>query len=145
MLHEPDGLTVGPLPSLDDLPILVERFGADGQIDIRLVQNLGAVAVPRPIAAMAYRVVVEALTNVRRHSPGATRVDVSVAANATGVEVQVHNDAADSPGPSRRRSEPGGRGLQGLRTLIAASGGTLSAGRCGRDWKVVAVIPGRTT
>lgn len=140
MLHEPDAVPVRPLATLDDLPGLVDRFRAAGQLDARLVQNPRLVEVPRDSAAVAYRVVVEALTNVRRHAPAATRVDVSVTGDASGIEVRVRNDTPVPPSP-QRRDRRGGRGLSGLRERVAAGGGTLSAGPCERGWEVVAVIP----
>ncbi|MEU4690006.1 histidine kinase [Actinoplanes sp. NPDC023714] len=157
MLHEPDAGTVRPLPTLDGLPGLVDRFRAAGRLDVRLdvrlsqgdrlgrddrlVQDDRLGEVPRDSAAVAYRVVVEALTNVRRHAPAARRVDVSVIGDATRVEVRVRNDT----GPVTARQRPGGEGghgLSGLREQVAARGGTLAAGPCGDGWEVVAVIPG---
>ncbi|MDI6103992.1 histidine kinase [Actinoplanes sp. NEAU-A12] len=140
MLHEPDTVTVRPLPTLDDLPGLVDRFRAAGHLETELVQNSRIGEVPRDSAAMAYRIVVEALTNVRRHAPAATRVDVSVTGDSSGVEVRVRNDTAGPP-PQQRRARPGGRGLSGLREQVTAGGGTLSAGPSGSGWEVVAVIP----
>lgn len=140
MLHEPDAVTVRPLPTLDDLPGLVDRFRAAGHLDARLVQHSSIGEVPRDSAAVAYRIVVEALTNVRRHAPTSTRVDVSVTGDASGIKVRVRNDTAGQP-PQQRRDRHGGRGLSGLREQVAAGGGTLSAGPCERGWEVVAVIP----
>ncbi|MEE6262330.1 sensor histidine kinase [Plantactinospora sonchi] len=140
MLHEPDGVTVRPLPTLDDLPGLVDRFRAAGHLDARLVQNSRTAEVPRDSAMVAYRIVVEALTNVRRHASTATRVDVSVTGDASGVEVRVRNDTAGPP-PQQGRDRHGGWGLSGLREQVAAAGGTLSAGPCEGGWEVVAVIP----
>jgi signal transduction histidine kinase len=132
-----------PLPTLADLPGVVDRFRGAGHPDIRLTLTPEAVAAPRRLAATAYRVVVEALTNIRRHAPAATRVEVSVTGGARGVEVRVRNDAAGPPARPREPSAPGGWGLPGLRERVAASGGTLTAGPCGHGWEVVAVIPGR--
>ncbi|MGK5678439.1 sensor histidine kinase [Actinoplanes sp. URMC 104] len=140
MLYEPEAVTVRPLPTLDDLPGLVDRFRTAGHLDARLVQDPRAGEVPRDSAAVAYRIVVEALTNVRRHAPAATRVDVSVTGDAGGIEVRVRNDTAGSPSP--RAARRGGRGLSGLREHVAACGGTLTAGPCERGWEVIAVIPG---
>ncbi|MER7007184.1 histidine kinase [Dactylosporangium sp. NPDC000555] len=144
MLHEPDGPAVRPLPTLDDLPGLVDRFRAAGDIDVRLVQAPHLAGVPRDTAGMAYRVVAEALTNVRRHAATARRVDVSVTGDASGVEVRVRNDMASAAAP-RRRPGSGGRGLAGLREQVVSGGGSLAAGSSGRDWEVVAVIPGTVT
>jgi signal transduction histidine kinase len=140
MLHEPDAATVRPLPTLDDLPGLVDRFRAAGHLDARLVQSSRIAEVPRDSAVTAYRIVVEALTNVRRHAPAATRVDVSVTGDAGGIEVRVRNDTAGPP-PLQQHDRRGGRGLSGLREQVAAGGGSLSAGPCERGWEVVAVIP----
>jgi signal transduction histidine kinase len=138
MLHEPDAGPVRPLPTLADLPGLVDRFRAAGHLDARLVQGPGTVAVPRESAAVAYRIVVEALTNVRRHAPAATRVEVSVTGDASGVEVRVRNDTAGPP--PQRRDRRGGRGLSGLREQVTAGGGTFSAGPRDGGWEVVAVV-----
>ncbi|MGC4880665.1 sensor histidine kinase [Micromonospora sp. DT43] len=140
MLHATDAGTVRPLPTLDDLPGLVDRFGTAGHLDARLVQDLATGEVSRDNAAVTYRIVVEALTNVRRHAPTSTRVDVSVTGDATGITVRVHNDTALPP-PPKRRNGHGGTGLAGLREQVAAGGGTLSAGPSERGWEVVAVIP----
>ncbi|MGC4744352.1 sensor histidine kinase [Micromonospora sp. DT201] len=140
MLHESDAGTVQPLPTLDDLPGLVDRFRAAGHLDAHLVQDLGTGEVSRDSAAVAYRIVVESLTNVRRHAPTSTRIDVSVTGDAAGITVRVHNETALPP-PRQRRDGHGGRGLAGLREQVAAGGGTLSAGPSERGWEVVAVIP----
>ncbi|MEU4155206.1 histidine kinase [Actinoplanes sp. NPDC026670] len=137
LLHEPETSTVCPLPTLDALPDLVERFQNASRVDIRLVRGARIGEAPRDSAVTAYRIVVESLTNVRRHAPTATRVEVSVTGDARGVEVRVRNDATQPP-PRRRR---GGRGLSGLREQVAEAGGSLTAGPCGRAWEVVAIVP----
>ena len=139
MLQEPDAVGVRPLPTLDDLPGLIDRFGAAGHLEARLEDSRTG-TVPRDSAAMAYRIVVEALTNVRRHAPAATRVDVSVTGNASVIEVRIRNDTAGQPS-RQRHDRAGGQGLSGLREHVAAVGGTLSAGPCAGGWQVVAVVP----
>jgi signal transduction histidine kinase len=91
-------------------------------------------------SAVGYRVAVEALTNVRRHSPGAPRVALSVGRAGGSIEVVVRNDPA--PGrPSSTRST-GGSGLAGLRAQLHAVGGTLVAGPTqDHGWEVRALIP----
>jgi signal transduction histidine kinase len=143
MLHDPDGVTAEPPPTLDDLPDIVERFRSTGHIDVRLDLTPDAASVPRQAAATAHRVVMEALTNVRRHAPAATRVDVSVTGDDSGIEVRVRNDALGTRSRRLRRAEPGGHGLQGLAERVTADGGTLTAGPTGHGWEVVARIPGR--
>jgi len=92
------------------------------------------------------RVVQEALTNVRKHAPGA---DVSVAVHAgqnpddqVVLLVQDH-PSATSPAPFRGGlgQTGGGYGLQGMRERAALLGGTLDAGDNGEGWRVELRLP----
>ncbi|MBO2445901.1 sensor histidine kinase [Actinomadura barringtoniae] len=137
MLHTAPAVA---LPSLNELPDLVERFGASGnaQVDLDLVPDLDA---PREVGATAYRVVVEALTNVRRHAADASRVTISVArVDGRSLEVSVVDDGrGGAKGALGRR---GGLGLPGLQERVAILGGSLDAGPVQpRGWRVVAVLP----
>ncbi|MFF5258729.1 sensor histidine kinase [Actinomadura viridis] len=132
---------VAPVPTLDDLPGLASAFTASGGVPVRLDLDPGLV-VPREVSATAYRVVTEALTNVRRHAPGASGVEVSVrrAAGSRTVRVVVTDDAPGVPAapPGRR----GGLGLPGLRERVEVLGGTLAAGpRDPSGWRVAAELP----
>ncbi|MBO1420047.1 sensor histidine kinase, partial [Streptomyces sp. FH025] len=65
---------------LADLPELVARFGSTGGQRATVDLDPGAVGLLVPEAqATAYAVVLEALTNIRRHAPRATEVTVEVA------------------------------------------------------------------
>ncbi|WP_239516131.1 MULTISPECIES: histidine kinase [unclassified Streptomyces] len=138
-LHEAAGGPTAPVPGLAELPELVERFeGAELAADPGVLEELS-----READTTAYRVAVEALTNVRRHAPGAASVLVTLQRAGSGMEVSVANSAAPR-GPAgllgrRRRS---GTGLAGLRARVEAAGGTLRAG-AGADggWRVSAVFP----
>ncbi|WP_141579561.1 sensor histidine kinase [Actinomadura sp. WMMA1423] len=137
-----DGATLAPAPSLADLPDLAARFTASGTAPVHLDLDPD-LDVPREVGTTAYRVVVEALTNVRRHAPGAGRVDVSVrrsAGAAPSLRVLVADDApGGGTGPAARR---GGLGLPGLRERVEMLGGTLTAGpREPSGWRVAAVLP----
>lgn len=97
------------------------------------------------------RVVQEALTNVRKHAPGAD-VCVSVhAGQAPGDEVVLvvddrptaaqpvgQTDAARAGGLA---ATGGGYGLQGMRERAQLLGGTLSAGSVDRGWRVELRLP----
>ncbi|MCX4692132.1 sensor histidine kinase [Streptomyces sp. NBC_01408] len=139
-LQEAAGTATAPVPGLAQLPELVERFeGGVLEADPEAVRELS-----REAGSTAYRVAVEALTNVRRHAPGAAVVRVAVRRAAAGIEVSVANSAASGAVgllPRRRRS---GTGLAGLRGRVEAAGGTLRAGT-GADggWRVSAVFPPR--
>lgn len=134
---------------LADLPELVARFGSTGGQRATVDLDPGAVGLLVPEAqATAYAVVLEALTNIRRHAPRATEVTVEVAPGPGGRAVRV--TVADDGGPAarrpglRRRPGSGGTGLAGLTARAAAHGGTLSAGpRSPAGWRVTCELPGR--
>jgi signal transduction histidine kinase len=139
MLHHTDD--VASQPTLADLPELAARFSASSavQVELGIDPALDGERLPREMAAAAYRIVVEALTNVRRHAPAAGRVMIGVRRSRTGVEVTVTDDGRGRPSGSRRW---GGLGLPGLTERIQALGGTLSAGpRSPVGWHVTAVLP----
>jgi signal transduction histidine kinase len=134
MLHEHPATT--PAPTLADLSELVERFQAAGSVAVRLDVEPG---VPRDLIPTIYRLVTEALTNVRRHAATATHVDVSVRDGGDRVTVSVVDDARD-----RRASPPqrGGFGLAGLAAGVEALGGTFTAGPGDpHGWTMTAVFP----
>jgi signal transduction histidine kinase len=83
----------------------------------------------------AYRVVQEALTNVRKHAPGAA-VEVLIAhGDALGVVV-MNGPAITHPEPL-----PGGNGLLGLRERVRISGGWFHAGPSAGGFRVTALLP----
>jgi signal transduction histidine kinase len=90
------------------------------------------------------RVVQEALTNVRKHAPGAT---VSVALHAGDVAdgdvvLVVDDHPSGRPhAPSPLAATGGGYGVQGMRERAQALGGTLTAGARGDDWRVELRVP----
>ncbi|MGW0665172.1 sensor histidine kinase [Streptodolium elevatio] len=146
MLHDADGAPIGASapPGIGELPDLVSRFAAergaaDSRVDLR-VHDDAADRLSREAGSVAYRVVVEALTNIRRHA-SSSRVEVSVRRDTPVVRVAVTNETsvgAASWGRGRR----GGRGLVGLRERVAAVGGSLDAGPDGSGgWHVVARFP----
>lgn len=109
--------------------------------DHDLVAVLRSEGVSRPLSSAAtvslLRTAREALTNAARHAPGAA-VAVVLTYTPSAVRLAVHNEAATRPvvvEPS------GGFGLTGMRERIALAGGTLTAGRSGEGWEVVAEVP----
>ena len=81
------------------------------------------VTVDPGVGLAAYRIVQEALTNARRHAPGAA-VDVEVRYADGELRLIVRDNG---PGP-QRTAAAGGHGLLGMRERAAAVGGELSAG-----------------
>lgn len=146
MLHAID--TPGDAPGhrrydLADLPELTERFADDGPASVHLTLAPDVLDdLPPDVSTTGYRVVVEALTNVRRHAPNATQVEVSVERVATGdgsaLRARVWNDGTHVRVRSGRRS---GIGLLGLRERVEAIGGALDAGPDDDGWHVTALLP----
>ena len=139
-----DAAPRSPQPAMRDVPELVDRFAATGtltavlDLDPRLTAPGDA---PAEVAATVYRVVVEALTNVRRHAVDAAHVRVVVARTpGDGVRAEVVDDGRVT---GRGSSGSGrGQGLAGLGARVEALGGTLSAGPHGpAGWRVAAELP----
>ncbi|NRN70702.1 Two-component system sensor histidine kinase [Kibdelosporangium sp. 4NS15] len=137
MLRDPGGAARAPVGVLSDLPELVSRF-SQGGVHVRL--DATPAEVPREAAAVAYRIVVEALTNVRRHAPSASSVDVTVAVDDRVLHVTVADDGDGDARPSDRTHA--GLGLTGLTERVESLRGTLTAGpREPRGWVLSAHIP----
>ncbi|WP_415647830.1 sensor histidine kinase [Stackebrandtia soli] len=133
------GSARGPIGGIADLATLVERFGASGSTRARLMMGESP-AVPREPGAVVYRVVAEALTNVRRHATQAASVDVTVEVTASAVRVTVDDDGLAGARTSSR--DRGGLGIPGLTERVESLGGSLSAGpRSPRGWRLSAFIP----
>jgi signal transduction histidine kinase len=117
----------------------VERFNSAGGGRAELLIDVDPHVVPREPSALAYRLVVESLTNVRRHASRGTRVDVSVTAlDGPGIRVSVRDT-----GPARRTAttRSSGTGITGLRARVEALGGALSAGPAGSGWALESSLP----
>jgi signal transduction histidine kinase len=121
------------------------RAGADAEAELTIDGDVGRLAGPTGQAVL--RVVQEALTNVRKHAPGAA-VSVAVHAGAQpGDEVvAVVEDRPTAPtlalaaGPLAATG--GGYGLVGMRERARGLGGTVSAGATDDGWRVELRLPG---
>ncbi|MEV1021008.1 histidine kinase [Streptomyces sp. NPDC050264] len=106
-----------PQPSLTDLPRLVENSGIDVELHTDLPDDL-----PPTVQRAVYRTIQEALTNVRKHAPGATATIGVHHADGT-LRATVMNTARTLPALPL----PGAHyGLIGLRQRAELLGGTLS-------------------
>ncbi|MFS1305307.1 sensor histidine kinase [Streptosporangium longisporum] len=138
MLHGDELATTSPLPGLAELSGLAERFAAAGRARVRVnVDPDLEETVPRETAATAFRIVSESLTNVRRHAPDATLVDVTVTMESAMLVVTVNNDGVTGPDESGR----GGFGLPVLADHLRSLGGLLHAGPVPGGWSLTARIP----
>ncbi|GIJ49538.1 hypothetical protein Val02_64240 [Virgisporangium aliadipatigenens] len=129
---------LAPLAGVGDLGPLVEGFTASGGPPVRLYVDGALEALPVEVTTSAYRVVMEALTNVRQHGQGVTAVDVSLRRTDDWLMVRV----ADNGTPFVRAGDRKGFGLVGLGERVEAVGGRLRAGPgIGRGWVVDAALP----
>jgi signal transduction histidine kinase len=112
-------------PSVSGLAELVAESTAVGT-PAELVQE-GDPALASPVVGRTvYRVVREALTNVRKHAPGA-HVVVRVGYGESQVRLSIRNTAAAAPPANGLAATGSGLGLAGLRQRIELVHGTLRA------------------
>ncbi len=151
LLRDPDPLlersVAGPTREVTDMVAarevtdMVAGFGVAGgpAIEADIDDTAWRVLGPDRVN-LARRVLAEALTNVRRHAPVTSQVQVRLTADDHRVELTVTNPLPDGP-PSARSSKRGGQGLAQSATLVADSGGELSAGSCGDRWLLRLRLP----
>ena len=111
-----------PQPTLADLERLVASSGIEADLTGDLPARVGT-----PAQRTVYRTVQEALTNVRKHAPGA-RATVLLWHDAHAYGVTVTNTPATRPSLALPGSH---QGLVGLRERAELLDGTLQAGPCG--------------
>jgi len=112
------------------------RAAADGQADVRMSEELNAMRVPADLSSTVHRIVLESMTNVRRHAPNATEVEVAVDVDDGDLVLDVLNDGVGGDRSS------GGYGLVGMAERVAALGGRLDTGpEPGRRWRTTAWLP----
>ncbi|MFI0447884.1 sensor histidine kinase [Actinomadura sp. 6N118] len=153
---EPESQTA-PQPRLDRLPDLIDQHrGAGGQVDLEVHGDPRTLSTT--VELSAYRIVQEALTNARRHAPGA-EVHVDLTYLPDRLAVRVRDDGGSAPtmilnrdpsatrrddeepggvaprhtGQTRLQAAPpadsaGGHGLVGMRERATMLGGRFSAG-----------------
>lgn len=112
------------LPGAESVPALIAEAAAAGA-PARLTEQGRRPPLSQGASLTVYRLVQEALSNARRHRPGAGDVHAVLTWAPDGVEVRVRTSGpAEAPaGPPADPSA--GLGLQGLRARVAELGGTL--------------------
>jgi signal transduction histidine kinase len=127
-----------PRPGLASLDKLVEQSRAAG-----LAVDLAVEGAPRELSQSldlsAFRIVQEALTNVRKHAPGAgTGVTIGYGERALDLLVRNGGGGVSTNGGGNG----GGHGITGMRERVALFGGRLEAGPRGDDgFEVHATLP----
>ena len=128
-----------PQPGLPQLTELIDTAREASGTGTRLIVS-GAVAEFDPgVELAAYRIVQEALTNARRHAPGAA-VDVELCYGDDVLRLRIRDNG---PGPGQAAAGAG-HGLLGMRERALAVGGSLRTGIApGGGFCVEAVLPAK--
>ncbi|MFF9566074.1 histidine kinase [Streptomyces sp. NPDC014685] len=142
-----------PAPGLAVLDELVDTVRRAG-LPVEVACTDRRPPLPAAVDLAAYRVIQEALTNVRKHAGPGARAEVSVVRVGSTAEITVIDNgaggggccAADVPDGAVAAVRPGGggggHGLLGMRERVTALGGTLTAGpRYGGGFRVHAILP----
>ena len=124
-------LDLSPQPDLADL----ERLVAEMQVPTSLRVEGAQRPLSAGVALSAFRIVQEALTNVRRHS-SARSVEVTLRYVPDGLEIEIVDDGV---GTARAA---GGNGLIGMRERAQMYGGSVvTTSAPGEGFRVSAVLP----
>jgi signal transduction histidine kinase len=131
-----DGAPRAPTPQAGDLDELLGQARAAG-LDVTRRTQGATRALPAHVQTATYRIVQEALTNVRRHA-NAGSAEVTLTFGDRDLTVQIDDDGRGS----RQASGSTGKGIAGMRERAAALGGALEAGpRQGGGFRVRATLP----
>lgn len=115
------GQGLAPLPDLSNVPSLAADARSAG-LDITLDVAADLESLPAGLQLNAYRIVQEALTNVRKHSNG-TAAHVTISDRGANLEITIADDGIGVPG-----EPPPGNGLIGMQERVAIHHGTLHVG-----------------
>jgi len=114
-----------PQPGLPQLGDLVDGAREASGSVVRLIMSGQAARLDPGVELAAYRIVQEALTNARRHAPGAA-VDVELRYADDALRLRIRDN-----GPGQAGRYHAGHGLLGMRERAAAVGGSLQTGDAG--------------
>ena len=127
-----------PQPGLPQLGDLVDGAREASGSVVRLIMSGPATRLDPGVELAAYRIVQEALTNARRHAPGAA-VDVELRYAEDWLRLRIRDN-----GPGQAARSRTGHGLLGMRERAAAVGGALQAGDApGGGFRVEAKLPAK--
>ena len=130
-----------PQPGLRQLNELLDEARDASGTGTRLIVSGPPATLDPGVELAAYRIVQEALTNARRHAPGAAvDVELHFADDALGLRIR---DNGPGP-PAAQPVAAGGHGLPGMRERAAAAGGELRTGAApGGGFLIEATLPAK--
>jgi signal transduction histidine kinase len=115
-----------PQPDLSQLNALLDEARETSATGARLIVRGAPIRLDPTVELAAYRITQEALTNARRHAPGAA-VDVELRYTDHALRLRIRDNG---PGPAPT-TPAGGHGMPGMRERAAAVGGRLRTGPAG--------------
>ena len=128
---------LAPTPGLADVESLADDARAAG-LPVTVDVTGERAVLPAGVDRAAYRIVQEALTNVRRHAGPHAAATVAIDYTGTALRIRIDNDGATAPAGVTAE----GNGIPGMRERAVALGGTLVARpRPEGGFRVVATLP----
>ena len=144
---DPEAAPLAPAPAAAEIGQLVTQAREAG---MRVSYTVKGTARPLPggLELIVYRIVQEALTNVRKHAGPEAAAEVTVRYDPGELLVRVADDGGASSTPANlpryrpAATDPAGHGLAGMRERAALYGGTVQAGpRPAGGFEVTARLP----
>jgi signal transduction histidine kinase len=136
LLRSDDDAALAPLPSMTDIPALVDDARAGG-LPARLETRGELARISPSVGTALYRISQEALANAARHAPRArTVLGIEVANGQAHLVAETTGPTMPEPAADRRRY-----GVVGMRERATALGGELTAGPTPDGFRVSCLIP----
>ncbi|TQF04865.1 sensor histidine kinase [Kitasatospora acidiphila] len=132
-----------PQPSVQELPELLEQVRTAG-LPVEFTTSGTPRELPRGVELTVYRIVQEALTNVRKHGGPHVSARVAVDFGDRDLNVVIEDDGRGSTDEQLANggADGQGHGLIGMRERIGMVSGSLDAGpRPGGGFRIRAVLP----
>jgi len=132
-----------PQPGLPQLGDLMDEAREASGSAARLIVSGPVTRLDQGVELAAYRIVQEALTNARRHAPGAA-VDVELRYADDVLRLRIRDNGPGSLAKQGTAGPATGHGLLGMRERAAAAGGSLRTGiALGGGFCVEAELPAK--
>lgn len=132
-----------PAAGLSGLNELIESHRRAG-LRVSLDADGGSLEVPADTGIVAYRVIQESLTNIRKHAgdPAGVTVTVRLTRRPGALRVVIEDDGRGATMITRPNGDSSGHGIPGMRERATALGGTLEVGpRPGGGFRVTTELP----
>lgn len=114
-----------PLPSLNNIPELIEMANKSGLEVSFATEGAPRRALPTGAELTAYRCVQEAITNVLKHAGPQAKAVVALAWTTRGIDITITDDG---PCAGKLHIDGSGQGLRGMRERVTLYDGSSTAG-----------------